>query len=365
MTDPITNAELETSAPMMGPVAASITGGVMVGAALAVVILFARNRVGQLRNARTLERRFAKKVELREGDAELVGVVERVTALEDGAPPRRAVVRVRIVETAIHGRRSKSWSESSRRVAIDEFVLRVPGTEERVLVSPGGVVRLVVPEPRTERLETRDKRASHIEIREGEEVLVHGRLEGSSPALAREYRDAVRPWRMRAPEGGAIVITPASTARSLRKWSCPPSSKGAIAVVVFSVLGVALLAAHLMVFQLAGPIVNGTVTGFHTSKSKGKGSTMLAEITYLDAAGGEHRLDRALSYFKGPVERGMGVRVKYFPGIPADGELLFDVFSLGLVDALGSAGMLTPLLIALLFQRRRFVWGTQREFRVR
>jgi hypothetical protein len=252
-----------------------------------------------------------------------------------------------LVETAHHSQRGTSWFESSRNVSIDPFILRIAGSEERILVSPGNLVHLFAPEPRPNPLDT-DRRSSTIEIRPGDVVTVSGSVERTPSPEGGDYRNAPRAWRLRASDSSPIVVTTAGTAQSARKLANNIESKVAIGAGFVGIAMVVLMSVHLLVFQLAGPIVTGTVTGSHDSTDrKTNRTTTLAEITYPDSAGGEHRLERGYAYFTAVPRVGMQVRVRCFPGLPADADLAFDTLSLGFLELLGGALSVVPLLLAL------------------
>jgi hypothetical protein len=358
---------------MMGPLGVAVVGAVLIGMTLGVVSLLVRDRLARERFARHLERTLTKPTELREGDAELGGIVESVGDSEE--EPRKgtearpteleAVVAIRLVECARHDQRGTSWVESSRSVAIRDFFVRLPGSGERVLVSPGNDVGIVAPELVATPTAERDERESTIRLLPGEAVIVSGALERAQSPRGGDYRHPPRAWRLRAAEpSGTIVIARASAVEGVRKSAKTRESRLGSGAGFLGIAMACVVVAHFLAFQLAGPVVIGTVSGSHSSTdSKTHRTSTLAEITYRDAAGAPHRLDRGYAYFVESPGVGSHVRVKYFPGIPGDSELLFDEVSVGALEMLGSVLGGTTLLMALMLLWRRAPWGEPRVFR--
>ena len=129
---------------------------------------------------------------------------------------------------------------------------------------------------------------------------------------------------------------------------------------IFGALGaltVVFALAHFALFQITGVSTQGRVTRRFTSAPNKGRTTEMAQITFSDAAGIEHTLDRGLPYFVGPVNVGQTVRVKYLPLAPGDCELDHGRIGIGIAELIALAVASVPLALGAIMSLRRIQWG--------
>lgn len=361
MLDPATTAELVIADPMVGARGTAVIGAILIGMSVAVVYLLVRSRTARIRLADRLERTLAKPVELREGVLEIAGTVEPIDVAKRART--KPVLRIRRTENASTVQRGTQWYEGIPKVSISPFYVRPSGSDERVRVEPGDVVKVLAPRPRMTPNEKGDTRSGAIEIRPGDRVIVSGILKRTAGRTPGNYREAPREWQLGPHGDGAVVVTPALAVEQFRTLPNPdPQSRGGAIFGLIGVAATALVVIHMALFQLAGPVVEGTVSRTYASEDrKSRKTTMMAEIRYGGAGGSEHEMRRGYSYFRGTPRVGMRTRVKHFPGLAADGELAFDQVSCGLLDLFGGIFAVIPLAVGLL-SMRRVAWETPETF---
>jgi hypothetical protein len=209
-----------------------------------------------------------------------------------------------------------------------------------------------------------NERVATVAVLPGEKVMVSGTLDRVLASQPDAYRDPAKTFRLRPSAIGSMVLTPARAAQGLYRRPSEDSSKVGVAFGGFGLVVMLLTLVHLFLFQLAGPVVIGNVTGYHDETGKNHQTFTLAEITYLDSSGAPHRLDRGYGYFAETPRIGMNVRVQYFPGVPSDSELKFEGFNLGLIDSLGFLLAVVPLFVGLGIGLSKPRIGEPRELRV-